>query len=284
MSSGSAGNLRALVRALSALGIATAEIAPLVNDEPWTPDVRTFLVIADSGERLKARISLSARAAATSSRLTAQLADPRLPIPVARWGRITFERWVEGTALHVAGWSESELVRAAELLGAVHCFAGTGGEHLPQLRATRPLVEQSLSRLTVLREAGLIDRPLTRRIAALVRDGIPERRPWAVVHGDLAAANLILTESGRLVSIDNERLSRGFLDLDLGVAWHRWPLEESEQRVFDAAYASATGRSPTPEIALWRLLATVRRLWVGQVWGGDTTGAWRRFDDALNEI
>jgi aminoglycoside phosphotransferase (APT) family kinase protein len=273
-----------LARAIAALGIAVDEVAPLLNDEPWTAQMRTFRLTTEEGELLKARLSRSARRVATSARLTVQLNDPRLPPPAAQWGRVTFERWVAGTPLNVTGWSERELIQAAELLGAVHRFAGARGEHLPQQRATRPFVEASLPRLSRLRRAGLIDRSGAGRIAGLLRGGIPERAAWGLTHGDLAPANLILTASGQLISIDNERLGRGFFDLDLAGAWHRWPLPEPDQRRFDTAYAVAAGRSPSPAIALWRLLATIRRLGLRIASGGDISDARRRLGDALDGL
>jgi aminoglycoside phosphotransferase (APT) family kinase protein len=225
-----------------------------------------------------------ARRAAVSSAMTTMLGDSRVPPLVGRIGRVTFERWVDGVTLFSAGWSDRDLDAAADLLGMIHRFAGGEHEHLPQLRRTRPFLELSLRRTVGPVRDGLIDRDTGRRLRAALIDGLPERASWGFAHGDFAPANLVAPNDGRIVSIDNERLHRGFLDLDLGAAWYRWPLTDREQRLFDARCAQAAGRIASPEVGLWRILAAVRRLGMRHARGAPTAAARQRLDDALQDL
>jgi aminoglycoside phosphotransferase (APT) family kinase protein len=207
-----------------------------------------------------------------------------VPPLVPRSGRITFERWIDGDTLFSAGWSDHDLDAAADLLGMIHRFAGSEREHLPQVRRTRPFLERSLARLAGPVRDGLIDRDIGERLTAALLDGLPEWAAWGFAHGDFAPANLVATDDGRIVSIDNERLHRGFLDLDLGAAWYRWPLADREQRLFDARCAEASGRAPSPAIGLWRALAAVRRLGMRHSRGAPTAAARQRLGDALQDL
>ena len=270
-----------LTRAIRELGIAPARITALVNEQPWLPEPRTFLIATDDDRLLKARITGDARRAAVSSEMSQLLADSRVPTVVARCGGVTIERWVDGGTLFSAGWSDRDLAGAADILGTVHRCAGGGREHLPQSRLTRPFLEISLTRLAGPVRDGLIDRATGRRLSGALRDGLPERGAWGFAHGDFAPANLVATDGGQIVSIDNERLHRGFLDLDLGVTWYRWPLVEREQRLFDARCAQTAGRAAPGEIALWRVLAVIRRLGMRHAHGAPTTAARQRLGDAL---
>jgi thiamine kinase-like enzyme len=279
---GAVDNLPAvLTRAIRELGIAPARITVLLNEQPWLPEARTFLIATDDDRLLKARITGDARRAAVSSEISELLSDSRVPTPVARYGGVTFEQWLDGGTLFSAGWSDRDLTGAADILGTIHRCAGAEREHLPHSRRTRPFLEVSLTRLAGPVRDGLIDRATGRRVTDALRDGLPERAPWGFAHGDFAPANLVATDSGQIASIDNERLHRGFLDLDLGAAWYRWPLVEREQRLFDAHCAQTAGRAPPAEIALWRVLAAIRRLGLRHRRGAPTTDARQRLGDAL---
>ncbi len=270
-----------LIRAIREVGIAPARITVLPNEQPWLPEARTFLIATDDDRLLKARITDDARQTAVSSEMTELLSDSRVPELVGRCGGVTIERWVEGGTLFSEGWSDRDLTRAADILGTIHRCRGGEREHLRRSWRTRPFLEFSLTRVAGPVRDGLIDRATGRRVTDALRDGLPPQAPWGFAHGDFAPANLVATDGGQIISIDNERLHRGFLDLDLGVAWYRWPLVDREQRLFDAHCAQTAGRTASAEIALWRVLAVIRSLGMRHAHGAPTTAARQRLDDAL---
>jgi aminoglycoside phosphotransferase (APT) family kinase protein len=89
------------------------------------------------------------------------------------------------------------------------------------------------------------------RLAALSR---PAQARAALTHGDPAPENLVLTASGRLRAIDEERVAVRPVAYDLARAICRWPLDAGEEAALLAAYAAAGGQA--------REFQLHRRFWI----------------------
>jgi hypothetical protein len=274
---------RSVARALrELLGPDVRRAEPLHNDEPWLPYVRTFVIDLDDGQRLKARFVEQRGRAAASASLTRLLDDPRLPAPTAQIGSVTIDAWVPGETLATLGWHAGELAAAAELLATLHTFAGGPHEHLPHERRTSHLAEGAVAALLAPARDGSLDAAMADEVVGVLRESLPERARWGVSHGDFAPVNLVLTLDGQLISIDNERVHRGFLDLDLARSWYRWPLPETEQAHFDTAYCAAVGFHQDKDARrAWRVLAAAKKVSLRHSRGSPTAVAVTRLKDAL---
>ena len=76
----------------------------------------------------------------------------------------------------------------------------------------------------------------------------------ALTHGDPAPENLVLTTSGQLRAIDEERVAVRPVAYDLARAICRWPLDVDEEAALLAAYAAAGGQA--------REFRQHRRFWI----------------------
>jgi hypothetical protein len=270
---------------LSVLGIEPVEIRAVAEALPAHPTARTFIIVTAHGARLKARIVPSPARAARAQMLAERLSDPRINIPTGRVGAVTVESWVEGTTLSSVPLRVAHIDAAADLLRFVHRFAGHPSERLPQLRHVGPVSVQATSDLRCLLDAGIFASDLCARIERILELGLPDRAPWGLMHGDLCAANLVIGAGGRIVSIDNEHLRRGFLDYDLARTWYRWVLPPAAQRRFEVMYAKdCLWQATDRERQAWRVAAVVRGVRIRHRLGSSLQLPLDRLATALHDV
>lgn len=272
-------------RAVRTLGLQPSSVVALPNPEPYVTWARAFVIHRDDGPTLKARIGRNAVEAARSLDLAGSLGDPRVPRAVARVGRVTFEQWVTGEPLSSVELRPEDIHDAADLLAAIHAFGGDPGERLPQIRRTDGMRRLRLGQLEPITQAGLISRAQMRQVRRVLTEMLPDREPWGLCHGDFTAANLVLSHDGRVISVDHERLHRGFFGFDVGRAWYRWWLSDADQRRFDGRYTLASGRSPDEAVRwTWRVITTAHGVFLRHVSGANTDRAVARLGEALAAI
>jgi hypothetical protein len=174
-----------VVTALSVLGVRPARVAALTSDLPWAPSARTFLIVTADGTRLKARVRLRADWAARTVLLAERLADPGVPVPLARVGRVTFDQWVDGASLSTTRLTGEHIRAAADLLRRIHRFAGLERERLPHLRRTGPIRARAWRQLEELTAAGVIGKSDSAQLSRVIEQALPAAAPWGLIHGDL---------------------------------------------------------------------------------------------------
>jgi hypothetical protein len=267
------------------LGVEPVEIRAVAEALPAHSTARTFLIVTADGAWLKARMVRSPARAARAQMLAERLSDPRINIPTGRVGAVTVESWVEGTALSSVSLRSAHIDAAADLLRFVHRFAGHPGERLPQIRRVGPVGLQATSDLRTLLDAGIFASDMGARIERILKLGLPERAPWGLTHGDLCAPNLVIGPGGRIVSIDNEHLKRGFLDYDLARTWYRWVLPPAAQRRFEVRYAADGGGQATPrERQAWRVAAVLHGVRIRHFLGSSLQVPLGRLATALHDV
>jgi hypothetical protein len=255
---------RRLARALEALGIDPVDVEVVEGNPPWRPKPATFKVVTTAGDVVKIRIMGSAGRAERMARFTAGLADERLPAPVARVGKVTVERWVDGVVLASMPLTDGHLDAAADLLATIHRYAPApapaAGSRLPRRRPVRPLLAQARQQLVDLAAARTLTIADVRRAEAIL-GGLPESSGWGLIHTDLCADNLVARPDGVLVCVDNEFMMRGYRELGLARTWYRWPMPARAWARFERRYRAALGdgaRVPPEQARAWRVAATVR--------------------------
>jgi hypothetical protein len=243
---------RRLAGALTAFGIAAADVTALPALNPWARTPRTFAITTATRERIKIRFARRARYAARAAHLTARFGDPRVAPPLAVRGTAMMERWVDGEALSTLSLDRSHVDAAAEILAAIHAVGARS------TRTTTMLLPRLSRQLAELTAAGTVARPTALRLERLVVRQLPKEAAWGVTHGDLCDENLVVGTNGALSSIDNEAFCWGFLDYDLARTWYRWPMPAWAEARFSRRYWTLRGEPGQTEA--WRVLATVKGL------------------------
>lgn len=165
---------------------------------------------------------------------------PGLPSVRARLGRALVTEFVDGVGLdryltRAPATRRRALVReAGRLLGALHGATAVRcrSASTPHRALLRRMAGR-LKRLGLLTEG---ERERAWRLAA------PPRVTCALTHGDAAPENFVVTASGHLRLIDEERLARRPVGFDLGRAVNRWPLSSVMEDELMRGYHQAGGR------------------------------------------
>jgi len=155
---------------------------------------------------------------------------------VCAQGRATLEEWVEGTPLHATAVTERQAGHAGALLGAVHARTGIPEDY----RSGSPGMDEQLQKISshldrISRAAEKLC-GLCETLEQLAYELQPSSIESGLIHADFCADNMIVTEDGNLVVVDNEDLRVGPLDYDLARCWSRWPMTESQRDAFCEGY------------------------------------------------
>lgn len=210
------------------------------------------------GRAVKARMLRDKAAAERVLRLHRALGDVSLSPVLASAGRLLVEGWVDGEPLADDVGSVRD---AATLLARIHCVEHPAWSGTRSRRATRLLLETGRARVWRLARQGIVGARRRAHLLSILERTDPGEAVTGIIHGDFCAENLVRASSGRLVAIDNEELSGGFLDYDLGLTWYRWPLPEDRFAVFLEAYAHEAARTPG-DLSFWKVVAVLKGLTV----------------------
>jgi hypothetical protein len=207
------------------------------------------------GRSLKLRRLRDAAAARRVAELLGWVGHP-FPGLLARAGRALLLEWVEGHPLGASPLSAAQLRGAARLQAALHVTPPPPRPAAATIDPTARQGRRTRRHLERLRAAGRLDAAQVEDLAAIQRAHAPVACELGLAHGDLCAENLVVDAAGALRSIDNEALSLGPCDADLGRTWYRWPLAPGQRERYLEAYAAT--RSPEPflaHFAYWALAA-----------------------------
>ena len=199
-----------------------------------------FRLDLEDGRTVKARVFPTARWAADVQRLLAAPGARALPRPLLRSGPVLISEFIEGTPLDewLPHRSASEVIRhareAGRLMASVHKGRSPRGRGPGPARYRARLV--ALARRLVC--ASLLEPCEGARLAELAAPG---RARSGLTHGDICPENLIVTPSGPLRAIDEERLAVRPLAYDLARAVNRWPLNDGLEQSFLSGYEDGGG-------------------------------------------
>jgi len=247
-------DLYALVGALPARVLG---LTPITSLNARRSSRASFRIALEDGSVVKGRRLDSAFEAQRVARLTRHLGLPFIPAIIAQRGVAVIEPWTEGQALAGAAPDESDVRACGALLGMLHAA-------LPPADAAKDIEiarGERLDRLGVnlrrLVSSGRIDAAAERRIRTAA-EPVPSIPKIGLIHGDFCPENLIRTEDGAIVAIDNETLRFEALDYDLARSWYRWRIDGSRLAAFLDGYA--TMRSPSDfqrHFSYWAICALV---------------------------
>ena len=231
----------------------------------------TFRLDLAGGRRAKMRVYRDKVSAARVERQLRESSVGVLPEVLVRVGRRLIVEHVEGKVLDGFRASPVErrrLVRATgRLLARLH--GGPSGVTVPVGLYQRVL---SLAAGRFVRRRQM-SRAEAARLATLSR---PARARAGLTHGDPAPENLVLTASGRLRAIDEERVAVRPVAYDLARAICRWPLDAVEEAALLAAYSAAGG--PAREFRQYR------RFWIASALATSAVYRMRYRPNALGPI
>ena len=232
----------------------------------------TFRLDLAGGHRAKMRVYRDRVSAARVERQLRESTVGVLPEVLVRVGRRLIVEHVEGTVLdsylRASPVERRRLVRATgRLLARLH--GGPSGVTVPVGLYQRVL---SLAAGRFVRRRQM-SRAEAARLATLSR---PARARAGLTHGDPAPENLVLTASGRLRAIDEERVAVRPVAYDLARAICRWPLDAVEEAALLAAYSAAGG--PAREFRQYR------RFWIASALATSAVYRMRYRPNALGPI
>lgn len=192
------------------------------------------LELAD-GTRLKGRRLESPERAENVERLRRRI-GPGYARILDRRGEALLLEWVEGRCLASLDPIPAEVLRhCGRLLGALHRV--DAGDHDETLTTSVDDVVGKLERNAgILERTGTLEPGLLRRVVAIALENRPQEPEPGIIHKDFCAENIVLDTSGAPVCIDNAKLAVGPLDLDLAMAWYRWPMSRSARAHFASGY------------------------------------------------
>jgi Phosphotransferase enzyme family len=230
-----AGDLAELTQRLPAAVVRATETTGLPS--PLRRSRSARIDLAD-GTSWKGRIVPTAARASTIQRLL-QLAGPGFAAPEHTLGNALLSRWIEGQTLSdPAQLSDEDLEHCGTQLGELH-LAPIQDIDLPTRSEDLALpLREGLEHLS---RVELIDSRRAEQVLAVSRER-PEQPETGIIHHDFCGENLIRTQQGSIVCIDNVAISIGALDLDLARTWYRWDLPEVQLMRFLHGYGRL--RSP----------------------------------------
>ena len=248
-----------VLRVLDRLGMAPVAFTPVGGFPRWHVDRITFRVDLADGTTVKVRRVTKAARPTRAAALVRALDDPRLAPPLAMEGRVAVEAWVAGTPLQPTTITTQRVHEAADLLASLHARSDVPGHPFRRTGSVAPVRERALRHLAELHTGGVLHAHERQELTARIGRDLPIRATRGVVHGDLCPDNLVVTDDGALVSVDNERVRIDFLDHDLARTWTRWPMTRDHEREFFARYR-AHGRDAPPRATedAWRICTTVK--------------------------
>jgi hypothetical protein len=232
----------------------------------------TFRLDLAGGRRAKMRVYRDRVSAARVERRLRESSVGVLPEVLVRVGRRLIVEHVEGNVLDVylraSPVERRRLVRATgRLLARLH--GGPDGVTVP-VGLYQRVLSLAAGRLVRRRQMSRAD---ATRLATISR---PARALAGLTHGDPAPENLVLTPSGRLRAIDEERVAVRPVAYDLARAICRWPLDPAEEAALLAAYSAAGG--PAREFRQYR------RFWIAAALATSAVYRMRYRPNALGPI
>lgn len=240
---------------VAALPAGLRDVATITNLRASTSARASFRIALEDGTLVKGRRLDSDFEAERLTRLSRHLRLPFLPAVVAQRGAAVIEPWIEGKALTAIGADDLRACGAS--LGSIHISSlpsGSAEEIVLARRERATRLGDNLRKLVTWRR---IDEGCRARIEAAATPA-PAEPAIGLIHGDFCPDNLVRTDAGTIVAIDNETLRFEALDYDLARCWYRWPMDNTQRDAFLAGYAER--RSPKDflkHFSYWAICALV---------------------------
>ena len=226
-----------LVALLTGLSSRVVSATPITSLNACRSNRATFRITLADGSEIKARRFDSTFEAVRVARLTQHLNNPLVPAAIAQRGATVIEPWIEGRPLVAADLAPNELHACGALLATIHLAIVPPGSDGEVAVARRERESRLADNLRGLLAAGTLDEAFVRRIHAAA-EPVPPMPAIGLIHGDFCAENLVRTNAGRIISVDNETMRFEALEYDLARSWYRWPMSAAQTRSFLDGYAS----------------------------------------------
>jgi hypothetical protein len=252
------------------IGVPLVDVTTLSRRGAATRATALRLQFAD-GRVLKGTLLESADQAREVDEVAGHLDHHGVPRVLGRAGAAVLTAWVDGTCLASVKCTVAMLRECGAFQGDVH------RRPVPPERArvAAELLERWRRRLrhdvAEMVGARLLTPDLGRRTSEIALRFAPADCDIGYVLGDFCAENIVRRESGELCVVDNETLSIGPRDYDLGRTWYRWPMTPARRRAFLQGYG--TCRDPATFLAhfpYWAMQALVHGAVFRHRMGSDT--------------
>lgn len=240
-----------LVAAAASMQVLRAEpLARLVAGGP----TGSWRLTLEDGVLLKGQMLWSPRRSERARCMIAALGHLGAPQVVAFAGRAIVQEWIDGSTADASVHAAA----AGRLLGRMHTTpipscATAGGRWQPDAARTRAHLDSLVAR-------AVLDAGERARIVELLPDAAQCAADLVVAHGDLAPANVVVTDrptSLTLVPVDNEGCDAAPAGWDVARTWYRWPMSSDARTEFRHAYEATTGRDPVDDDFVGWLVAVL---------------------------
>jgi thiamine kinase-like enzyme len=148
--------------------------------------------------------------------------------------------WIEGKPLTSVRNTPEVLRRCGDLHGLVHAIniseemirLSSREAKFESLKTTQAFSKQ-VCELVML---GALEKAQCKFLMELVESNTPKHFSYGLVCGDFCEENLLMTSSGNIHVIDNEKLAINAYDYDLARTWYRWPMNPVQRMAYYDGY------------------------------------------------
>jgi aminoglycoside phosphotransferase len=224
-----------LVNLLEQQHLEIIEIKSLARLDAPNHPAASFRIKLRNGNLLKARLTWNATRAERVHYFLNIVQDLGFPLVYARYGSALLLEWVSGKVLNELE-NERNIKAIAEFQGRLHSFKALPDCPFPQSTDLTTFALKIDKGIAKLSEAGLLSQREVNKITYLTQKYRPLQAEIGIIHTDICPQNVVLDETGRLRSIDNESLQIGWQDLDLARTWYRYPLDSETGCYFLECY------------------------------------------------
>lgn len=222
----------------------------------------TFRITLDSGGYVKAR-RLESETAARDQHALRSLMPSAFAAVLACCGPVLLEEWVDGCPLTEPVPPEPFIREAGRLMADLHAVSRVDGRFLPYDARTSDLYTYIVSRLKLIRTAGILNDATVEKLCAVMAANDPGRGRCGLTHHDFCGENMVVDHAGTLRIIDNERTRLDAFALDIARTWYRWGLRGDAWKRFHDAYVVAGGKEDAfANGPFWRIAGVTVSAWI----------------------
>ncbi|MFC1680614.1 hypothetical protein ACFL1S_02320 [Pseudomonadota bacterium] len=259
------GDLTELIGALGLKVVEVKVVSPFVSQS--NPRA-VYKIRLENGEFFKARIFSNPQSAERVHKLSSYLADLNISRSIGLLGKAVLFDWVDGFHVPLECMDRKILTASGVLFAQIHAprihpeFAGKYGyrgmEILSAVRIKKSKDVLTKNRIKEIRSLGLLTPPEADVLTDLLLDLRLDDHEVSIIATDFCPENLVVTKFGEVYLIDTEGLVVHSLGFDFARLLYRWPMTQSQRRIFMEGYASLSGRKPPPvDLRYWLLTILV---------------------------
>jgi hypothetical protein len=225
-----------LMELIRGIGADPVRVIPLTSLTSPSLKRGSFQLCFSDGRILKGRRFWSEDRARDVEALMRELGGDFLPRVLDRRGTGLLMEWVEGQLLSPEEYTMAMLRACGALQGRIHATeVGDEFDRMPRSRveADRDRFNEQIDALVL---GGALSGKEANRALALAESATPSRFETGPVHLDFCPENIVRSDAGRFVIVDNETIGIDACDYDLARTWYRWPMTPPQRAAYFEGY------------------------------------------------